>query len=241
MKHPYSTREDLASALSAAGLDLGDDTVDLLARHLDAVLAANETLNLTAITDPGEAVALHVIDSLVALDELTAAPPGAFADLGSGAGFPGIPLALASGRPATLIESIGKKAAFLRGVVDLLAAPCRIEVRQTRAELMALETPGAFTAVTVRALGVLPSLVELASPLLTADGTLIALKGRLTTEELERGVRAARQVGMEYTGVRSVTLPTGQSRTIVMFRRTDAAPETSVPRRPGRAQRHPLA
>ncbi len=241
MKHPRDTHSIVAEALRAAGLALPDSAVDALTMHLDAVLAANVVHNLTAITDASEAAELHIVDSLTALPELEAAPPGPVADLGSGAGYPGVPLAVASGRRVTLVESVGKKARFLREMTGLLAPYCNLAVEQTRAELLAFEAPAVYSAVTARAVSSLASLVELASPLLTAHGVLIALKGEVTEDELERGVAAGHKVGMELVGRRDTRLPSGGRRALVVFERSAEVPETRVPRRPGRAQRKPLA
>ena len=78
---------------------------ELIKRHLDLVIEANKTMNLTRIDTVEEGMLLHVEDSLVGLDELNQAPDGLYGDLGTGAGYPGIPLAIASGRETTLIES----------------------------------------------------------------------------------------------------------------------------------------
>lgn len=239
MKHERSTEGLIAAGLDAAGIDVPARVIDALALHLEAVLRANERFNLTSVDGVEEAVELHVVDSLTALAEVRIAPPGAEADLGSGAGYPGIPLALAGGRRTTLVESVGKKAEFLRDVASKLAGYADLAVAHSRAETLATEEPGAFSVITARALSSLPSLVELASPLLSEDGVFLALKGPLTPEESERGVAAGRLVGMEFEGTREIVLPGGYRRTIVSFRRT-GVPQIGVPRRPGRAQRKPL-
>ena len=81
---------------------------DLLRRHLELVIEANKTTNITRIESMEEGMVLHVEDSLVGLPELEAAPAGRYADLGSGAGYPGIPLAVETGRETLLVDSVGK-------------------------------------------------------------------------------------------------------------------------------------
>lgn len=225
-------------ALAVLGIEPSADRVAALARHLDMVDEANRAFNLTRV-DPESAVALHIVDSLLALPQLDDAPPGRFADIGSGAGFPGIPLAVLSGREVSLVESVKKKAAFLERVVAELRL--KATVHPTRAEELASEAPGAYSAVTARALSALPSLVELAAPLLADGGRLVALKGRPEPEELARGVRAAALCGLTEVQVAERALPgTDIVRTIVVYQRT-GRPTVRLPRRPGAAQRDPLA
>ena len=107
----------------------------LIDTHVRLLLAWNAAINLTAITEPGDIARRHVADSLAALPLLATRPTRSILDLGSGGGFPGIPLA--AGIPSakvTLVESVGKKAAFLQTVVRALALEERVVVANTRAE-----------------------------------------------------------------------------------------------------------
>jgi len=229
---------EIEAGLSAMGITHGALDVASIARHLEMVAEANAQFNLTTIPQ-ADSVALHVLDSASALTALSEAPKGEFADLGSGAGFPGIPLALLGRRPVTLVESVKKKAAFLERVV----AELRLEasVQGVRAEELAQDRPGHYAAVTARALSALPSLVELASPLLIDDGLLICLKGEPDAAELLRGEAAARRCGMKALGTTVVEVPgVDARRTIVVYRRTGRV-GISLPRRNGMAQRQPLA
>jgi 16S rRNA (guanine527-N7)-methyltransferase len=195
-------------------------------------------MNLTSI-DAADAVALHVLDSLTALRALQAAPMGPFADLGSGPGYPGIPLSIVSGRAVALVESVKKKASFLERVIGDL----RLEatVHPIRAEELALEMPGRFSAVTARALSSLPALVELATPLLAPGGVLICMKARLDDEELRRGDLAGALCGLQRESIDRVSVPgIDVERTIVTYRRSSLS-RVRLPRRPGMAQRQPLA
>jgi 16S rRNA (guanine527-N7)-methyltransferase len=233
--------EYLRSYLAAMGIDPDERQLELLVRHVELVLEANARLNLTRITDLHEALRLHVADSLSALTELQDAPTGAMLDIGSGAGFPGIPLSMCSGRQVVLLDSVGKKAREVQEIIKLLGLDASIEVLAARAEAFARERPAAYTAVTARALSSLPALVELASPLLSVGGRLICLKGTPDESELARGDRAARIVGMRRAGVRTLELPEcAGTRTIVVYERV-GQPSVRLPRREGMAQRSPLA
>ena len=107
-------------------------------------------------------------------------------------------------------------------------------------EELAAENPSAASCVIARAVSALPSLVELASPLLLNGGRLIALKGPLTAEELTAGRAAAGLCGMRFVSEDRYKLPGGENRTVVVFQR-EGRSRTPLPRRPGMAQRHPLA
>jgi 16S rRNA (guanine527-N7)-methyltransferase len=226
------------AAARGMGLSLDEWQAQALSLHLRSVLETNKLMNLTSIDEEG-AVALHILDSLTALSALGSAPAGAFADLGSGPGYPGIPLAVVSGRGVALVESVKKKAAFLQRVVDDL----RLEatVHPVRAEELAVEMPGCFSAVVARALSALPSIVELASPLLEPGGVLVCMKGALNEDEVSHGDRAGALCGLHRESVSRVVIPGLEvERTIVTYRKSSPA-KVRLPRRPGLAQHQPLA
>jgi 16S rRNA (guanine527-N7)-methyltransferase len=229
--------ETLVAECDRLGMMLPGAAADLLARHLDMVYEANEHTNLTRVPRDS-APMLHVADSLSGLAAMEDSPEGPWADIGSGAGFPGIPLAVLSRRHVDLIESVGKKAAVLSGISQELCLD--VSVLACRAEEAAESRPGSWSAVAARAVAPLPALVELASPLLIQGGVLVCWKGALTGEEEARGARSARIVGMEHATTTRVLLPGGAERAIVVFRKT-GSPSLQLPRRPGRAQRSPLA
>lgn len=231
----------ICSQADLLGVEVDELSCGLLLRHLEHVLRANRSFNLTTITDSTEAVRLHVVDSLVAVPEIVSSPSGRLADIGAGAGYPGIPLALLCHRSTTLFESNGKKSTFLREVVRDLAIEERVEIAAHRSEELAEDQRGRSSIVTARAVSSLPSLLELASPLLQMGGRLVAYKGVVTAEERSRGEAAAGILGFESYSERRVFLPTGgEERTIITYAKI-AEPGISLPRRPGLAQRRPLA
>jgi 16S rRNA (guanine527-N7)-methyltransferase len=223
------------------GIRLRSRDAALLVRHLQLVLAANERLNLTRIDDPERGIRLHIVDSLAPLAEVDSAPRGRYADLGSGAGYPGIPLGVAAGRLAVLVESVGKKAEFLREATRELGLEHQIRVYPGRAEALARQDPGGFSLVTARAVAQLASLVELASPLLMHGGVFVAMKGAPGEEEIAHGDAAGRRVGMQRESVRHLVLPDGdETRTVVRYVKV-GEPTVELPRADGRAQHRPLA
>ena len=169
---------ELDAGLAALGLTaqpLGARLLDYLAL-LDRW---NRTYNLTAIRDPREMVGKHLLDSLSMLPHVHDGP---LADLGTGPGLPGIPLALA--RPAlqvTLVESNGKKTRFLREVVRQLGLG-NVRVLEARAE--AVDEPGTFDQLTARAMDTLAGILQVGGHLLAPDGRLLAMKGQRPDAEI---------------------------------------------------------
>ncbi|MCL1890802.1 MAG: 16S rRNA (guanine(527)-N(7))-methyltransferase RsmG [Coriobacteriia bacterium] len=213
---------------------------ELLSRHLAFVLDYNKQVNLTTISTVKEGLLLHVEDSLMALEELQQAPEGPLADLGSGGGFPGIPLAIATGRPTTLIESIAKKAQALQCFVDQEGLGSQITVVAQRSEEFACEARESFAVVTARAVSELPVLVELAAPLLALGGQLVCYKGQPSPEELARGRGAASVCGLIEKSLRTCFLSDGTTqRTIVGYEKVEE-PSIALPRRNGMAKKRPL-
>lgn len=230
---------ELQRVLKSMGVEILPNRAWQLQFHLDAVLRANEHFNLTSVRDADEAVALHILDSISASHLVAEAPEGALVDLGSGAGYPGIPLAIVSGRPTVLVESTGKKANFLAAVARALDH--EIEVYPGRAENLALVRPAAFAVATARALGELPLLLELSAPLLSMGGLLIAYKGSPDEDELRRGRAVAEIVGLRETRRTNLVVPgLGAQREALVFEKV-SEPTVSLPRRPGQANRRPLA
>lgn len=233
-------RDYIIRCAADLGVGVTEEQARLLLSHLDTVLEANQRLNLTAITDRYRGVRLHIVDSLAVLPYVGSAE-GSAADIGSGAGFPGIPVAIVAERPLDLIESIKKRAVFLEACVRLLGGLWGTEVLPLRAEEAAESHACSYTCVMARALTSLPALVELASPLLAIGGRLVAMKGAPTVEELRSGEDAARMVGMEESQRVEYRLPElGETRTLVCYTRVGQS-EVPLPRRVGLAQKRPLA
>ncbi len=150
-----------------------------LSDYLDLLILWNRAYNLTSVRDPDAMVVRHLLDSLAILPFLGDGP---LADLGSGAGLPGLPLALARPElPTTLIEANGKKARFLREVVRRLELP-RVRVAECRGE--ALPESGAYGCLVGRAFGTLAELLRVGGHLLGPDGRLLAMKGQNPEAEI---------------------------------------------------------
>lgn len=219
---------------------IDDGKREMMVKHLNLVVEANKVTNLTRIDTVEEGLILHIEDSLIGLGEMEDAPSGRYADLGTGGGFPGITLAIATGRETVLIDSIAKKAHVLDDIVRTLGIDEKVTTYAGRIEELALERPGAFSVVTARALAALPSLIELASPLLADEGILICYKSMQYQEELDHAQSIEDKVGMKIVSVRETALSNGTPRSIIVFKKVHDA-LVKLPRRPGMAQKRPYA
>jgi len=199
----------------------------------------------SSVRDPDEAWRVHVADSLTGLriEELRSATR--IADVGAGAGFPGLVLAIAlAGSRVDLIESLGRKCDFMRRAMET-AQVANARVICERAETWAEAEPprggrGAYGAVTARAVGRLSTLAELASPLLAEGGVLVAWKGRRDGAEEAELERAGERVGMEPVEIRWVGPYAGsRHRHLHVLRKRGLTP-AGLPRRPGMAKKRPF-
>jgi 16S rRNA (guanine527-N7)-methyltransferase len=217
----------------------------LLHRRLDPVLAmlAGDPASLTSVRDPDRAWRVHVEDSLSGLELV--GTPERLADVGSGAGFPG--LVLAAALPQTrvdLIESVGRKAEFIERAIAA-AELGNAHVVNARSEEWAIEPASrggreAYDVVTARAVGRLATLAELASPLLGHGGLLVAWKGRRDPDEEAELERAAEEVAM----VAEAVVDAGgraeaANRHLHAVRKSGPTPP-GLPRRPGIAKKRPF-
>lgn len=199
----------------------------------------------SAVRDPERAWKVHVADSLSALEFGCLSGARRIADIGSGAGFPGIPLALAlPGASVHLIESVGRKCEFIRRALEVAGAG-NARVVCERAETWATLPPPdggreAYDAVTVRAVGRLATVAELASPLLVDGGALVVWKGRRDPDEEAELERASARVAIEPVEVRWAGPYAGsRNRHLHLLRKAGPTPDT-LPRRPGMAKKRPL-
>jgi 16S rRNA (guanine527-N7)-methyltransferase len=238
---PPEFQQTLADGLASLGLSLAPDQIAGLDSYVRLLLAWTEAINLTAIREPKGVAREHLLDSLAAVPVLRAAGGERILDLGSGAGLPGLPIAIAlPGAHVLLVESVGKKAAFLETAVRSLNLGGRVGVANERAEALASmeRERGRWDAVVVRAVAALPALVELALPLLAVGGRLIAWKRGAIDDELEAGRRALLAMGGGDMSVIAVPVPGLEDHRLVMARKTGPTPNR-FPRPPQERLRAP--
>lgn len=221
-------------------LKVSDENLRVCIQHLDLVLEANKSINLTRILNIEDAAVLHILDSLVLLFYISKAPEGALLDMGTGAGFPGVPLTIASGRKAVYIDSVGKKVDAVNSFVKELGLKHAHAVH-VRLEEYARTHKKQFAVVTARALAPLPVLVEYASPFLKDGGLFVVTKGNPSDKELQSGLAAAKICGFTALMTDDLDLPNGLGhREFIILKKTRQA-SVSLPRANGMAKKNPLA
>jgi 16S rRNA (guanine527-N7)-methyltransferase len=215
------------------------DSAEAQLAELVSLVAAGEGAP-TTLHEPRRVIDDHLADSLVAL-ELDHVPwtGGMIADLGAGAGFPGLPLAIAlPTAQVVLVESNTRKCDFLRATVRRLGLD-NVEIERARAEQWAAGV-GACDVVVARALAALPVVAEYAAPLLRTGGALVAWRGRRDPVDETMGAIAAAELGLEPLDVISVA-PYRDARHRHLHVMVKVAPTPPrFPRRPGVARKHPL-
>jgi 16S rRNA (guanine527-N7)-methyltransferase len=266
----------LAKAAAALGIQLDERAMTALADHARLLMAWNAAINLTAIVDPERIAVLHVADSLAAVPIIAAAhgpagrpdrgpvpeprrgpgrAPRRILDLGSGAGYPGLPIAIAlPGIEVLLVESVAKKARFLETACAAMGLGVRVRVANARAEALANaraealanarpgsgpgRRPEVFDVVTARAVGALPELVELALPLLAVGGRLVAWKRGEIGVELEAAARASARLGGGELQDHPVAVPGLEGHRLIVIEKSSSTPP-GFPRDPAARRAHP--
>jgi 16S rRNA (guanine527-N7)-methyltransferase len=218
------------------------DLLDAEARtKLEAVLAllAEERASVSSVVDD-RAWQVHVIDSLTGLEVSDLSQAERIADIGAGAGFPGLVLAVAQPQARIdLIESIGRKCEFMRRAIETAEIPNATVVNARSEDQAKGAGREAYEAVTARAVGRLSTLAELASPLLKPNGVLVAWKGRRDEDEEQQLVNAAVSLAMRPEQILDVGNRAGsEHRHLHIIRKSGPTP-ANLPRNPGIAKKRP--
>jgi 16S rRNA (guanine527-N7)-methyltransferase len=231
------------TAQSVLGLHLTKAQVDAFEWYAGALLDWNEKINLTAITAAGEIEVKHFVDSLTCLLAIDLRQGDRLIDIGTGAGFPGLPLKII--RPqlrVVLVEATAKKAAFCRHVVAGLSLE-GVDVLHARAEDLGNDPSHreAYDWVVARAVASLPILAEYLLPLARIGGVAIAQKGETGPAEVHAAEAAIKHLGGHVRQLLPIELPTvAESRYLVLIDKVAATPD-GYPRRPGVPAKRPLS
>ena len=237
-----SYSETLRQGMEAIGCPLTEEQTARFERYKDLLLEVNQNLNLTAITDPDEVALKHMVDSLTVYD------PARFhnrtvADVGTGAGFPGLPLKIYdSTMRLTLIDSLAKRLHFLETVVADLG-PVQVRCDHARAEEAGRDAKlrEKFDVVVARAVAPMPVLAEYCLPLVRVGGVFYAMKGSKGMEETEEGRQAISILGGRITDIRNLMLPGLTDKRYIITVEKVKPTGSQYPRRPGVASKKPLA
>ena len=229
----------LRDGLTALGLPA--DGISSLVRYAELLVEKNKVMNLTAITEPADIARLHFLDS-AALLTLADFKGKTVADVGTGAGFPGLPLKIYDpGMRVTLIDSLQKRLNFLQQVVDTLGLG-QVRCTHARAE-DAGKDPALrekFDVAVARAVAARPVLAEYCLPLVRVGGVFYAMKGSKYREEVDAAHHAVEVLGGKITEVRPVQLPGLEDhRAIITIEKVRPTPK-QYPRKAGVASKRPL-
>ncbi len=237
--------ETLIRGAQQLGISLITQQTGQFQTYYEQLVAWNEKVNLTSITDYEEVQTKHFLDSLTIVPVLSKEPWAgskfSLIDIGTGAGFPGIPLKIVlPGTRIVLLESVGKKTAFLTYVVDRLGLS-DAEIVKGRAEEVAHRTDyrEKFEVAVGRALGKLATLAELTLPFCREGGLVIAPKKGDIGAELDRAERAMQQLGGRLKGVLETHIEGLQDHRLVVMEKVTVTPP-KYPRRPGMPAKRPL-
>jgi 16S rRNA (guanine527-N7)-methyltransferase len=228
----------LADDAARFGVTLNADQEAQFALLADALVAWNAHTNLTAITDPEGVHVRHFLDSLT----VPVRPDDRVIDVGTGAGFPGLPLAIAYPTlRVTLLEATGKKIAFLEHVIGRLGLMNVVTLHARAEDAGQLSAHrAAYDLAVARAVARLPVLLEYLLPLVRVGGRCIAMKGVTAHEEAESARRALRTLGGKLIGIETVMLPgIDEPHHLVMVEKTAPTPAI-YPRKPGTPSKNPL-
>ena len=232
-------RELLKARLKAAGVAAEAEQVEKLAAFHELLTEANARMNLTRVSaDPAEAIDRNYLDSLAPLPHLFGAKT--CVDVGSGAGFPGIPLCVLAGEETrfVLVDSLGKRVAFLNEAIAELRL--NAEAVHARMEDFARANRERFDVATARAVAPVGVLAELALPALKRSGRLIAYKGPSAAEEVAAAQNALRTLGGASAQILPAPIPGRDwAHTLVVVQKAQKIP-AQYPRKPGEPSRNPL-
>ena len=229
-------KQTLLEGLPSLDLALPEETVDKLCAFGEAVVRQNEVMNLTAITEPAAVAKLHLLDSLTVLS-CVPVKGKTIIDVGCGAGFPGVPVAIAcADAHVTLLDSLGKRMSWLETILPQLGVKARCITG--RAEEAVAEHRERFDYATSRAVARLNILLELTAPYVRIGGAVVALKGSAARQELEEAAGAVKKLGLKLEEIEDFSID-GAIHSVIVLRKVAHTPP-QYPRRYAKIKQSPL-
>ena len=226
----------LKEGLPLLGLDLTQQAAQALCAFGQAVVEQNKVMNLTAITEPAQVAKLHLLDSLTLLKTVPLAGKRLI-DVGCGAGFPGVPVKIASPETElTLLDSLGKRMAWLERTLPELGVEARCIT--ARAEEAVTQLREQYDIATSRAVARLNILLELTAPYVKVGGYVLAMKGAAAREELQQAQTAVRTLGLKLERVEEFPID-GTAHAVIVLKKVKPTPPR-YPRRYAKIKQNPL-
>lgn len=230
--------KELKNKAEQINVVLGDKQIENFYKYMNLLLEWNEKMNLTAITEPNEVILKHFVDSLTIANLVEKGKK--VIDVGTGAGFPGIPLSIVKEENITLLDSLNKRITFLEEVINKLELK-NIKAIHARVEEFAKNKKEreSYDIATSRAVAPLNVLLEYLLPLVKVGGVCICMKGS-NTEEIEEAKNALKILGGEIEKIERITLPESDiTRNIVIVKKVKETP-LKYPRKPGTPSKEPI-
>lgn len=229
-------KETLKNGLPGLSLGLPEERVDTLVAFGRAMVKQNEVMNLTGITDDVGVANLHLLDSLTVLS-CADLKGKTLIDVGCGAGFPGVPLAIACPEAkVTLLDSLGKRMKWLETVLPTLGV--NAECVTARAEEAVADRRESYDFATSRAVARLNVLLELTAPYVKVGGAVLAMKGAMAEEELAEAASAIKKLGLKLEKVQKFPID-GTNHVVLVLRKVSPTPR-QYPRRFAKIKQAPL-
>lgn len=228
---------DISAMFGKCGLELNETQYDMLDRYAELLVEYNKVMNLTGITDPEGISEKHFLDSLLIFKYADIPEKSSVIDVGTGAGFPGVPMKLyRNDLKVTLLDSLNKRVNFLKEVSEKTLPMECVHARAEEGGRKA-EYREKFDFAAARAVAALPVLAEYCMPYVKTGGKFIAMKG--PNEDISLGKNAVRILGGEISQVIDYELPSGDKRVIVIINKISDTP-TKYPRNSGQISKKNL-
>lgn len=235
------TPEEFQAELGKLGIELSSRQMEQFEQYFQLLVEWNQKMNLTAITEHKEVYLKHFYDSITLAFSDTFEPKGKLCDVGSGAGFPSVPLKIVFPElEITIVDSLNKRITFLTTLVEALQLD-GVQLYHDRAETFGKkpEFREQFDFVTARAVARLNVLTELCLPLVKKNGYFFALKAAKSDEELVEAKKAIALLGGKLIQAEDVSLPNGDTRHVITIQKKKETPK-KYPRKPGLPNKQPL-
>lgn len=230
--------KELINKANQINIILEEKQIENFYKYMNLLLEWNEKMNLTAITEPNEVILKHFIDSLTIANLLEEGQ--SVIDVGTGAGFPGIPISIVKNNNITLLDSLNKRITFLQEVINKLELK-NIKAVHARVEEFAKNKKERemYDIATSRAVAPLNVLLEYLLPLVKQNGKCICMKGS-NTEEIDEAKNALKTLGGEIEKVEKIILPESDiTRNIIIVKKVKETP-LKYPRKPGTPSKEPI-